>query len=231
MKQTGSRPGPRSGLSLTPSPPGRAYLFGGVQDEEDEEVLKGHFFNDLYVLELDKGHWRTVVLRGEGTVGDQKKKRQEDEDRAGDKGGDKQDAADDMQQLTIEEPATVTCNDGVFTVTIGCSKGAAHSDSCAQASASKATRDAFVPLARMNACMAVKHNVLYLYGGMFEDGDKQFTLSDMYSLDLHKLDQWDVLVPLDSKTQEWLGSDSESDEEEDEEEDMELDEEESGEED
>jgi len=30
--------------------------------------------------------------------------------------------------------------------------------------------------------MAVKHNVLYLYGGMMEEGDRQYTFSDFYSL-------------------------------------------------
>jgi hypothetical protein len=34
----------------------------------------------------------------------------------------------------------------------------------------------------MNCGLAVKHGLLYLYGGLIEDGDKQFTLSDFYSL-------------------------------------------------
>lgn len=40
----------------------------------------------------------------------------------------------------------------------------------------------FSPSPRMNAGMAIKHNILYLYGGMIEDGDRQYTLSDFYSL-------------------------------------------------
>lgn len=83
---------------------------------------------------------------------------------------------------------------------------------------------------------------LYLYGGMFEVGDRQFTLGDFYCLDLHKMDQWEVLVEMDpsesqgnrktrrdsvlklkvlwsysAETQEWL-EESESEGEEDEEE-------------
>ncbi len=53
------------------------------------------------------------------------------------------------------------------------------------------------PCPRSNAMATVKHGKLYLYGGMFEVGDRQFTLSDLYSLDLHKMDQWDVLVEMD----------------------------------
>jgi hypothetical protein len=34
----------------------------------------------------------------------------------------------------------------------------------------------------MNCGLAVKRGLLYLYGGLVEEGDKQFTLSDFYSL-------------------------------------------------
>lgn len=50
------------------------------------------------------------------------------------------------------------------------------------------------PCPRSNAMLAVKHGRLYLYGGMFEAGDRQVTLSDLYCLDLHKMDEWTVLV-------------------------------------
>ncbi|KAI8430367.1 hypothetical protein MSG28_000661 [Choristoneura fumiferana] len=38
------------------------------------------------------------------------------------------------------------------------------------------------PCARMSAMMAVQRSVLYIYGGVLEKDDKQFCLSDMYSL-------------------------------------------------
>lgn len=59
----------------------------------------------------------------------------------------------------------------------------------------------FTPPARMNACMAVKNGVLFLYGGMFEVGDKQYTLSDMYSLDLNKIEEWTTIIESDLKDQ------------------------------
>lgn len=43
----------------------------------------------------------------------------------------------------------------------------------------------------------VRQGKLYLYGGMFEVGDRQFTLNDFYCLDLHKMDQWEVLIEMD----------------------------------
>lgn len=53
------------------------------------------------------------------------------------------------------------------------------------------------PSPRSNAMLAVKHGRLYLYGGMFEAGDRQVTLSDLYCLDLHKMDAWTALVEAD----------------------------------
>jgi len=38
------------------------------------------------------------------------------------------------------------------------------------------------PSPRMNAGMVMKHNILYLYGGLVEEGDRQYTLCDFYSL-------------------------------------------------
>ena len=47
----------------------------------------------------------------------------------------------------------------------------------------------------MNAQMVVVRGVLYLYGGLYEEANKQVTLQDMYALDLSKLDQWRTLIP------------------------------------
>lgn len=43
----------------------------------------------------------------------------------------------------------------------------------------------------------MRQGKLFLYGGMFEVGNRQFTLNDFYCLDLHKMDQWEVLVEMD----------------------------------
>lgn len=39
-----------------------------------------------------------------------------------------------------------------------------------------------IPSPRMGSGLCVKHGVLYLYGGIVEDGDKQYTLNDMFAL-------------------------------------------------
>ena len=87
-------------------------------------------------------------------------------------------------------------SDGIFTVKIG-PETTSVSSSDQQPNLNSSVP--FVPHPRMNALLTVKHGILYLYGGIFEEGDKQLTLSDMYSLDLHKLDEWNVIIKSDLK--------------------------------
>jgi hypothetical protein len=44
------------------------------------------------------------------------------------------------------------------------------------------------PHPRFNAQLAVQDDVLYIYGGTFEKGDREFTFDDLYAVDLGKLD-------------------------------------------
>lgn len=53
---------------------------------------------------------------------------------------------------------------------------------------------------------------VFMYGGIYEEGDKQITLNDFYSLDFHKRDEWSVLIAEDRKLQVWQDSDSSEDE-------------------
>lgn len=64
-------------------------------------------------------------------------------------------------------------------------------------SAPEASSTGQEPCPRSNAMLAVKHGLLYVYGGMFEAGDRQVTLSDLYCLDLHKMEEWKTLVEMD----------------------------------
>ena len=45
-----------------------------------------------------------------------------------------------------------------------------------------------MPHPRFNAQLAVQDDVLYVYGGTFEKGDREFTFDDMYAVDLGKMD-------------------------------------------
>lgn len=63
LNPSGVKPPPRSGFSLAVGPGGRALLFGGVCDEEEEESLEGDFFNDLYFYDINKSRWFPTQLK------------------------------------------------------------------------------------------------------------------------------------------------------------------------
>jgi hypothetical protein len=67
------------------------------------------------------------------------------------------------------------------------------------------------PKPRMSCGIAIKGKILYLIGGLYEIGDRQITLSDMYSIDITKLDKWTLLKESDETLEEdWLSSESET---------------------
>lgn len=111
----------------------------------------------------------------------------------------------EVEQIEEKIEATTISDDGVFKVTLGPTPSSSVNETSTLNSATKL----FNPSPRINSGLAIKHGTLYLYGGMFEDGDKQITFNDLYSVDLKKLDEWKTLIPDDMSTLDWLGSDSE----------------------
>ncbi|XP_013979878.1 kelch domain-containing protein 4 [Salmo salar] len=222
VSPSGSKPPARSGFSLAVGPTGRALLFGGVCDEEEDETLEGDFYNDLYLYDINKHRWFPAQLKG---CKSEKKKR-----RRGKKGGETGEGSGEGQeeegaaaQGPVEVIKEIVTEDGtVMTIKeiIPGTQAEEESEEEEEEGEEGASAILVEPCARSSAMATVKYGKLYLYGGMFEVGDRQFTLNDLYCLDLHKMDQWEVLVEMDPKTQEWLDdwSDSEDDEEGDEEE-------------
>jgi hypothetical protein len=54
--------------------------------------------------------------------------------------------------------------------------------------------EVFLPHPRRSSYLQFHKGILYLFGGKFEDiDDKEITLNDLYSLNIKKLDEWNVL--------------------------------------
>lgn len=217
VKQSGSCPSPRCGFSMTLIPnANKVVLFGGVFDvEESEESIQGQFFNDLYQLELDIGKWSKIQLRGSGEIKSKRRRKvKEDGDGESDAEGEIEDPTLEpkVESMTIEDKEQVVADDGIFVVKMGPSissnDGMEASQNYDEGAVAPSSVKAFSPHPRMNSCLVAKSGMLYLFGGTYEDGDRQLTLADFYTLDLKKLDEWKTLVAMDAKTQEWLESDS-----------------------
>lgn len=79
---------------------------------------------------------------------------------------------------------------------------------------SSTSSEALKPCGRINSCMVVGRDTLYMYGGMMEVRDQEITLDDLYSLNLSKLDEWKCIIP--ASEPEWLEVSEEDDSEEEE---------------
>lgn len=90
------------------------------------------------------------------------------------------DDEDEVEPVKEELQPKVTSDDGVFKVTVGPSIAVQNTGNTSETTGSTVT--AFTPAPRMSAGLAYKQGKLYLYGGQYEEGDKQLTYSDLYSL-------------------------------------------------
>lgn len=155
------RPQPRSGMSCSVALNGKAYAFGGILDtEEDEESLDGQLSNDLHALDLTTQAWRKIDLPGK------KKKKKE-----------KMDDKDDNDEDVMETEVPKTTTDGIFTMSVG---GGSMFGTPSNVKAKPNIGNS--PAPRMKTGMVVCKGNLYVFGGVVEEGSKQFTLCDLHSL-------------------------------------------------
>ncbi|XP_075367099.1 kelch domain-containing protein 4 isoform X3 [Mycteria americana] len=213
-------------------------IFGGFHESARDYI----YYNDVYAFNLDSFTWSklapsgigpaprsgcqmattpegSIIIYGgyskQGPKSDKRKRRrgrQAEAEGAGDEEMEKQ-----PPQGPVEIVKEVVAEDGTVMTIKQVISGPAEEKERSESEEEEedgALGQQVEPCPRSNAMLAVKHGVLYVYGGMFEVGDHQFTLSDLYSIDLHKMEEWKVLVEMDPKAQEWL-EESESDEEED----------------
>ncbi|XP_067619320.1 kelch domain-containing protein 4 [Eurosta solidaginis] len=195
VKPGGYKPLPRSSVSCTMAPNGKAYCFGGVMDiDEDEEDIKGQFGEDLLALDLTSLTWRLLEIT-------KKENKVEKKDET---------AVQDIKMETASSSTKTVHTDGVFTVTVG----GAPTGSGGNTSFSKVPslfpnrRPKNVPSPRMNSGLCVCKGTLYVYGGLYEEDNKQYTFNDFYALDLHRLNEWEVIIPNNMDAHEWIESES-----------------------
>jgi hypothetical protein len=163
---------------------GRGILFGGVHDvEESEEGMESEFFNQLFAWNVERNRFFLLALR-KSRAGGAKKGGEQQQQRVGRRGraqanedellrqlaalqaGGKAEDADDMEIDRVEEKAEPKEERKIREMPVSME----------------------MPHPRFNAQLAVQDDVLYIYGGTFEKGDREFTFDDMYAIDLGKMD-------------------------------------------
>ena len=194
---------PRAGATQT-FHKGRGIAFGGVYDVEDsEEGINSEFFDSLYVWNVERNRFfQQSLRRTKMTI---PKKHVEARNK---KGKSKANEAELLRNLAaLEQNLSVQEADDIE------SKVEMSEDEDEYANQDKPVSDV-MPHRRFNAHLAVQGDMLYIYGGVYEQGDRECTFDELHSIDLGKLDGVRELFKreLDDWHEETEMSDSESEE-------------------
>ncbi|KAF9530875.1 hypothetical protein CPB83DRAFT_787413 [Crepidotus variabilis] len=201
-------PSLRSGCTMTLwASKNMGVMFGGVTDEDtSEEGLESMFWADMNGYQLTgKGRWNSLTLKKPKLKGAAKKIKKKQKPKSKDSEDDSQDEEADEVRVDADKTTTLVSQK---VVTPGTEAG---------------VEDPFltIPMARYNTMLAILKNTLYLYGGIFERGSREYTLDDFYSIQLDKLDRFvclkksDVVIPEGEVESSSSSSDDEEDEDDD----------------
>ncbi|MCJ1354197.1 MAG: hypothetical protein MMC33_004184 [Icmadophila ericetorum] len=210
----------------SPSPPragatmafhqGRGIMFGGVHDVEDsEEAIDSDFFDALYAWNIERNRFFQQTLR--------RPKSMNKKQLVQDKGSSRRDRgkADETELLrnlaALQTKGSIEDPDAMDTT-----ETAPQEEMPAQPAQLVLMT---MPHPRFNAQLTVQNDVLYIFGGTYEQGDREFTFDDMYAIDLGRLDGVKEIYKRDLEN--WVGSededsDSQSEDEESEDEDIDM---------
>ncbi|KNA11407.1 hypothetical protein SOVF_135480 [Spinacia oleracea] len=233
VKKSGMPPGLRAGFSMCVHKK-RAVLFGGVVDmEAGGDVMMSLFLNELYGFQLDNHRWYPLEIRKEKSSKDKLKKMAdeklnkslpENKDSSSDidigeanrvnAAMEDQEAGNDLEE-SVGEMSLETDNISSSGRLGSKNDRRSNEPGTSKESLNIALPEVIKPCGRINACMTVGRDTLYLYGGMMEVKDREITLDDLYTLNLSKLDEWKCIIP--ASESEWVEASEDEDEDEDEE--------------
>lgn len=167
---------PRAGVTMSYHK-GRGVAFGGVHDvEESEEGIESEFFNDLFIWNIDRNRFFPVTLRRPKAGGKKQNQAPRGRDRA------KADEEELLRNLAaLQTKGSIADADDI------------DMESTPRNDEPEPTRKEVpvrfeMPHPRFNAQLCVQDDALYIFGGTFEKKDVEITFSDLYSVDLGKLD-------------------------------------------
>lgn len=201
-------------------------MFGGVHDVElSEEGIDSEFFDTLLAWNTDRNRFFPLTLRRPRAPG----KKQLANQAAKSRDRSKADEEELLQNLKALEAKGGIASQDDNEMELSTPK---QEEEPAEPEKPSLVRFE-MPHRRFNAHLAVQDDTLFIFGGTFENGDREFTFNDMYSIDLVKLDgvkeifykepeNWHLLNEAESDD-EMDEDDEEDDEEEEEEEAMSVD--------
>jgi hypothetical protein len=185
---------PRAGATMAYHK-GRGILFGGVHDvEESEEGIDSEFFNNLFAWNIERNRYFPLALRKARST-----KKQPAQERTNRRGRGQANEEELLRNLAALETGKTLAE--ADTMELDRPK--------TEAAPEKPMKQMVMefPHVRFNAQLAVQDDTLYIYGGTWEKGDREYTFDEMYAIDLGKMDGVKEIFRRDPDN--WLGSDDE----------------------
>ncbi|KEF52484.1 uncharacterized protein A1O9_11326 [Exophiala aquamarina CBS 119918] len=217
-KRPANAPNPVRAGSTMAFHKGRGVAFGGVHDvEESEEGIESEFFNELFIWNIDRNRFFPLTLRRPKSGGP---KKQAQVARGRDRG--KADEEELLRNLAaLQTKGSISAADEI-------ELDRSPRDTEPEPVTKKEVPVRFeMPHVRFNAQLTVQDDALYIFGGTFEKKDIEITFSDMYSIDLGRLDgvrELYYVEPVNWSVTAAPESDEEMDDDDDGDDDSELDE-------
>lgn len=208
VKRSGYGPSRRAGFAMTLHKR-NAVLFAGVEDDETEEDMESIFYNDIFALNLDRKKWFPMTLHKKKGKKSRRRRKKTPDDKSG--GVVAMESHEASASFADEGESEDECED----------EDEKDIDTTALEAALMEKEEDAMPCPRFNAAIAVQKNVMYIVGGMIEKGEQEFTLDDIWAIDLNKLDEFREIKALSQECSEWVesGEDDEGEDDADDEED------------
>jgi len=203
---------PRVGATMC-SHKGRGIMFGGVHDvEESEEGLESEFFNNLFAWNVDRNRYFSLALR---------RPRAQPKKQGTDRG--KRDRGKQAEEELLANLRALEMKGTVGTDGDDVTMAQVPNDEDDTPEKPEKPVMFEMPHPRFNTQLAVQDDVLYIFGGTFEKGDREYTFDELWAIDLGKLDGAREIYK--REVEDWQGSEDEEEEDEDEDEEESEDEE------
>ena len=196
---------PRAGATMA-FHKGRGISFGGVHDvEESEEGIDSEFFNQLYAYNIDRNRFFQLSLRRPRTSANKATAAAE----RGKRGRGKADEEELLRNLALIEDKGGLGDEDVDVPDAQRPSSAANGGDEDEDVGEKIEKPVMweMPHPRFNAQLTVQEDALYVFGGTFEKGDREFTFDEMWAVDLGKLDG--VRGVFKRELEDWQGSEDE----------------------
>ena len=181
--------------------------FGGVHDiEESEEGIDSEFFNGLFAWNIERNRFFPLSLRQPRGLAKQQQQQIIDRENT------KRNRAEADGEELLRNLAALETSHSIATTDMERTDRIEEQD----AGSTKLFQPVLMtmPKPRFNAQLTVQDDVLYIFGGTHEHGDREYTFDEMYAIDLGKLDGVKEIYRKESG--EWQASDGEeTDSEED----------------